>query len=145
MPRKVKEWIGKKPGSIPPVSVKLRIDKRETKDDHPICHICGTAIKVGESKHYDHKEELRKETEVTGPLNRESNIFPTHAACNTSKAVIDNKIKAKENRQRARHTGVKKPKGKIQSPGFAKSEKRTKIDKSAMPALGFRPMFKVKT
>lgn len=128
MPRKVTEWIGPKPDTRPPTSVKLRIDKRESDDDgNVICNICDLPIKVGESKHYDHGIELRKETATTGPLNRESNIFPVHAHCNMGKAYQDNKQKAKENRVRARHTGIKRPSGKLQSRGFAKVEKKSRL------------------
>jgi len=136
MPRTVKEWIGKNDDSKAPPRVRQRChDRAEGK-----CHICG--LPIGRKKwELDHIIAL-----INGGENRESNLAPAHITCHKTKTDKDKKTKAKIAKARGRHTGANQPKGNIQSQGFAKSAKKTKIDKSAIPPLYYRPMFrKVKT
>lgn len=133
MARATKEWIGKTDDSKAPPRVRQRIYDR----DGGKCHICG--LPIGQKKwEADHKLAL-----INGGENREKNLAPAHVPCHKSKTRKDVATKAKIAKQRGKHTGAIQPKGNIQSPGFAKKQPKPKqIDKSAIPPLAPRAMFK---
>jgi 5-methylcytosine-specific restriction protein A len=132
--RSVKEWIGKSDDSKPPPRVRQRIfDASGGK-----CHICGLPL-GGKKWEADHVLAL-----INGGQNRESNLSPAHVPCHHDKTKKDVAQKSKTAKIKGKHTGAIQPKGQIQSKPFAKSEKRAKIDKSVLPPLSFRPMFKTK-
>lgn len=125
MPRSVKEWIGKTDDSKAPPKVRQRIyDKSQG-----ICHICQLEIKPTETWHLDHVLAL-----IEGGENRERNLAPAHSHCNLKKGQEETKRKAKVNRTRRKHIGIKKTGPKIQGRGFEKVQKTQKIDKSAVDA-----------
>ena len=118
MARTVKEWIGKTDDSKAPPRVRQRIFDRET----GICHWCRQPISKGGFE-CDHIIAL-----INGGENRESNLGPVHPHCHKLKSAQDVKEKAKVQRTRQKHTGAKKPAGKIQSKGFDKKERKEKLD-----------------
>ena len=119
--RSVKEWIGKNPDHRPPPTVRVRIFDRAG----GACHLCKLAIKAGETWHCDHVKAL-----ADGGENRESNLAPAHADCNMAKAAGEKKRAAKATRSRAAHIGAKAEPGvKIQSVGFPKPERPSKLSK----------------
>lgn len=134
MPRETKPWIGKNDDSKAPPRVRQRVyDKYDGK-----CWICGLPI-AGKPWELDHKIAL-----INGGENAEENLAPAHKTCHKHKTAKDVAQKAKAAKIRGKHTGAIQPKGQIQSRGFAKAEKRTKIDKSALPSLAPRQLFKPK-
>jgi len=129
MPRSVKEWVGKTDNHMPPASVRQRILDREGGR----CHICGGAID-GKGWHADHVPPLKD-----GGENRESMIRPAHDKCHrllTAKQAVE---RAPIERKKLKHTGAKRPAGRIRSAGFAPSPK-PKTPKQALPP---RMMFAV--
>ena len=134
MPRSVKEWIGKSDDSkVPP-----RVRQRVYDTHNGRCHICG--LPIGKKKwECDHIRAL-----INGGSNREINLAPAHVTCHKDKTDKDKRQKAKTAKIRGKHTGAIQPKGQIQSRGFAKAEKRTKIDKSSLPTLAPRQLFRPK-
>ncbi len=105
------------------------------------CEGCGALIK-GKKFHVDHTiadglvlDKKRKLTAADGKL-------LGIECCHAPKTKEDVKVIAKAKRVEARHLGITKPKGAIQSPGFAKTEKtRNGVDKSAIPPLPRRALF----
>lgn len=134
MPRAVSEWIAKHDDQAIPPRVKLRIFER----DGWACHICKQPIKVGETWQADHVIAL-----ANGGEHRERNLAPAHKHCHVAKTVIDVKVKAKIARVKKRALGITQPKGKMQSAGFAKSDKPKRgVDKSGLPPLPPRQLYR---
>lgn len=71
-----------------------------------ICAICGLKIHAerGERWDIDHAKPLHM-----GGANDESNLVPAHKFCHQRKSAGENSERAKSDRVRARHIGVKKP------------------------------------
>lgn len=128
-PRPVKEWIGKRPESAAPPKVRQRVRDR----DGGICRLCSTEIKDIESFELDHIIAL-----INGGENREENLSAVHAHCHKDKTARDVAEKAKVAAMRQKFTGAKRPAGKLQGPGFHKSEKNREVTKVALPP---KPMF----
>ena len=118
MARSVPEWIGKTPDTRVPPRVKQRIYDRA----NGICHICCLPIKTGETWHAEHVIAL-----IEGGENREGNLKPAHAHCNFAKASGEKTRKSKVAKVRQKHTGAIKPKGDIQSRGFEKAPRPSKL------------------
>lgn len=134
MARSVKEWISKHDDQAIPPRVKLRIFER----DSGACHICKQPIKVGETWDADHIIAL-----ANGGRHAEANLAPAHKHCHVAKSVIDVKVKAKIARVKKRDLGITQPKGKIQSAGFAPSDKPKRgVDKSQLPPLPPRKLYR---
>lgn len=123
MPRKLPEWVGATPDSAVPPRVRRRVYDRYI----GICHICGLAIN-GKKWAADHVIALIAEGE-----NRESNLKPAHIKCNLAKAAIEVAEKAKVAAIRAKHSGAKRPEGKMQGAGFQKAEKPQPSRKATLP------------
>lgn len=126
-PRPVKEWVGRRPESMPPPKVRQRILERE----NSTCHICkGRIDKPG--WHADHVPPLKD-----GGENRESRIKPAHAKCHrllTAKQAVE---RAPIERKKLKHTGAARPKQSIKSRGFDKKARSPK--RSLPPRSIYRP------
>lgn len=103
MPRSVDEWIGKTDDTKIPTRVRLRVFFRED----GICHISGRKIRPGEPWDCDHKIAL-----ANGGEHRESNLFPALRDKHREKTKGDVAEKATTARQRAKHLGISRPKGR---------------------------------
>jgi 5-methylcytosine-specific restriction protein A len=67
------------------------------------CHLCGLKIKVGEKWDADHIIPLWR-----GGEDGESYMAPAHIHCHADKSAADAPVKAKTDRVRAKHLGIKK-------------------------------------
>lgn len=135
MARPCPEWIGKHDGVNIPPRVRQRIFDR----DGGVCHLCKLPIKPGETWQADHVVAL-----INGGEHRETNLAPAHSHCHVGKTVLDVKEKAKVAKVRGKHTGAIRPKQSIKSAPFAKSEKRPRIDKSALQPLPLPPLMRTR-
>ena len=106
-PRPTKEWIGKRPESMPPPRVRQRVF-----DAHNgTCHLCGLPIKAPmESWDLDHRTAL-----INGRENVESNLAPAHKHCHLAKTAADVAEKSKVAKVRQKHTGARRPKQTLRS------------------------------
>ena len=68
------------------------------------CCICHLPIKVGDKWIIEHIKPL-----WLGGADDETNMFPAHERCAIAKTIGEAPIKAKSDRQRAKHLGIKKP------------------------------------
>lgn len=98
--RSVKEWIGKTDDTPAPPRVRLRVFERH----HGVCYLSGRKIGPGEAWELEHIVAL-----CNGGENRESNLAPALVAAHKVKTAADRKLKAKDDRVRKRHAGIKKP------------------------------------
>lgn len=98
--RAVPEWIGRTPESRPPPRVRRRIFDRH----NGICHISKRAIRPGDEWHCDHIVAL-----INGGENREGNLAPALKYPHREKTARDVAEKAKIERIRKRHLGIKRP------------------------------------
>lgn len=88
-----------------------------------ICHLCGLPIQAGQKWEADHVKPL-----WCGGEDHESNMAPAHVKCHSDKSKADAAPKAKTDRQRANHLGIKANfVKKIQSRGFTKHNNPSKI------------------
>ncbi len=69
-----------------------------------VCHLCTRKIAVGEKWHIDHIKPLWLGGEDVG-----SNMAPVHTECHVEKTGDEHTVRAKGDRVRARHLGIKKP------------------------------------
>ena len=113
--RSVPEWIGKSPDSKIPDHVKLRIWARE----EGRCWITGRKIMPGDAFDWEHKIALSLWT-GEGHGNRESNIAPALRDKHKLKTKQDVATKAKSDRVRKKHIGIRKP-SRLRSKGFDKA------------------------
>lgn len=100
MSRKVEEWIGKTPDTPAPPRVRLRVFERH----NGICYLSGRKIMPGDKWQLEHPQAL-----INGGENRESNLAPALVEPHKVKTAKDVKQKAKNDRVRKRHLGIKKP------------------------------------
>jgi 5-methylcytosine-specific restriction protein A len=120
--RTVKEWIGKTDNSMPTGPVRQRILEREKGE----CHICGGRID-GKGWHADHVPPLKD-----GGENRESKIKPAHEKCHRLLTAQQAVERAPVERQKMKHTGAIRPKGRIPSPPRAERTQRASLPPRAM-------------
>jgi 5-methylcytosine-specific restriction protein A len=106
--RAVDEWIGATPDARIPDRVRLRVWEREGGR----CHISGRKIMPGDAWEMDHKIAL-----CNGGEHRESNLAPALRAKHREKTAADVKERAKVDRIRKRHLGIKKPSKLGKPPG----------------------------
>lgn len=125
MPRSIKEWKGKTDDAMPPPRVRTRIYER----GGGRCHVCGKDL-TGKKWATDHVKPLAFEG-----TNTEGNLAAICTPCHVLKTGEEAKRRAKADRQAAKHTGAKRPAGKMQSRGWGRVEKTGKIDKSVLPTL----------
>lgn len=98
--RAVDEWIGKNDDTPVPPRVKLRVFNAYG----GVCYLSGRKIMPGERWEVEHKLALS-----LGGENRESNLAPALAAPHKVKTASDMKQKAKNDRVRKKHLGIRKP------------------------------------
>ena len=103
MPRSVPEWIGKTHDTPIPTRVRLRVFERFS----GCCHISGRRIRPGEAWEIDHIVSL-----ASGGEHRECNLAPALVVPHKVKTKQDVALKAKINRKKAYHLGLKKKKSR---------------------------------
>lgn len=103
-----------------------------------ICALCGGEIQSGEKWIDEHLRALG-----LGGTNDIENRAPVHVACAKAKTNNEDIPRiAKAKRQKMASLGIKRePVQKLKSAGFAQTEKKRAIDKSAIPQLPRRAMF----
>jgi len=100
MTRSVPEWIGKTDDAKVPASVKVRVfEKYEGR-----CYLSGVVIRAGDAWELEHILAL-----CNGGEHRESNMAPALVAPHKDKTRADRRLKAKNDRVRKKHLGIKKP------------------------------------
>ena len=107
--RSVPEWIATHDDAPIPPRVRDRIFIR----DGGKCHISGRKIRPGEAWEPDHIVAL-----CNGGEHRENNLAPALVIPHRAKTKIDRRIKAKNDRVRKRHLGIKKRKRTIPGRKF---------------------------
>ena len=100
MSREVAEWIGRTDDAAIPPRVRLRVFER----CGGVCHLSGVRIKAGDQWDCDHVVAL-----INGGEHRERNLAPALRVEHRKKTAADVKQKAKNDRVRKRHLGIKKP------------------------------------
>ena len=100
MTREVAEWIGRTPDTPAPPRVRLRVFERY----NGLCYLSGRKIMPGDKWQLEHPHAL-----INGGENRESNLAPALVDAHKVKTAEDVKQKAKNDRVRKRHLGIKKP------------------------------------
>lgn len=98
--RSVDEWIGKTPDAKVPDRVRLRIFEREGGR----CHLCGRKITPADQWDLDHVVAL-----ANGGEHRETNLAPAIRAKHREKTAADVAERAKVDRVRKIHLGLRKP------------------------------------
>lgn len=110
--RTTDEWIGATPDTaIPP-----RVRRRVFLAHGGICHIAGRKIQAGEAWDLDHVIAL-----INGGENRESNLAPALRDKHREKTAADVAEKARIDRIRNKHLGIKTAKSRP-IPGSRASE-----------------------
>lgn len=100
MMRMVPEWIGKSSDSSIPARVRLRVLEAHG----GVCYLSGRKIMPGDKWDVEHKLAI-----CLGGENRESNLAPALKAAHKVKTARDVAQKAKNDRVRRRHLGIRKP------------------------------------
>ncbi len=98
--RQVDEWIGKHDDQAVPDRVRLRVFQNA----NGVCHLSDRKIRPGEAWELEHKLALS-----LGGEHRENNLAPALVAPHKAKTAADRRMKAKDDRVRKRHLGIKKP------------------------------------
>jgi 5-methylcytosine-specific restriction endonuclease McrA len=98
--RSVEEWIGKTDDTPVPPRVRLRVFEKY----NGVCYLSGRKILPGDAWEVEHIKALS-----LGGEHREGNMAPALVAPHKAKTAIDRKMKAKNDRVRKRHLGIKKP------------------------------------
>ena len=100
MARTVEEWVGASDDAKIPDRVKLRIWARE----EGRCYLTGKKIRPGEAYEFEHKLAL-----CLGGEHRESNIALALKDAHKAKTAEDVAARAKSDRIRKRHLGIRPP------------------------------------
>jgi len=98
--REVPEWIGKTDDDAIPARVRLRVFAAH----NGICHLSGRRIRPADAWDCDHIVAL-----ANGGEHRERNLAPALREKHREKTAQDVKQKARNDRVRKRHMGIKKP------------------------------------
>lgn len=106
--RTTQEWIGKTDDARPPDYVRLRVFNKYD----GICYLSQRKILASDTWDLEHIHAI-----CNGGENCESNMAPAMTAPHKIKTKADRAIKAKNDRVRKRHIGIKKP-STFQSRGF---------------------------
>lgn len=109
--RSVEEWQGRTDDSMPPPRVKDRIRDRQGNK----CALTGVALGPGVKVQYDHIVPL-----WLGGSNTESNLQAVTDTAHKAKTKAEATVRAKCNRTRKKHLGIKSEK----SSGFNQRFKR---------------------
>ena len=100
MSRAVPEWIATHDDQAVPPRVRARVFIR----DGGVCHLSGRKIRPGEKWELEHIVAL-----CNGGEHRESNLAPALVEPHKIKTRADLRVKAKNDRVRKRHLGIRKP------------------------------------
>ncbi len=98
--RQVEEWRGKTDDTPIPARVKLRVFEKY----NGVCYLSGVKIRPGDKWEIEHVQAL-----CNGGEHREENMAPALVGAHKAKTAADRAIKAKNDRVRKRHLGIKKP------------------------------------
>lgn len=98
--RSVEEWVGKTDDSAIPARVRLRVFLR----DGGKCWLSGRQIRPGDRWELEHKVAL-----CNGGRHSEDNMAPALAAPHKAKTAADRREKAKNDRVRKKHLGIRRP------------------------------------
>lgn len=107
--RSVSEWRGKNDDSPIPERVRVRVFERLSGR----CFLSGRIIRAADAWQCDHMLAL-----CNGGEHREFNLVPVLVAPHKIKTAQDRKLKAKNDRVRRRHLGIKKRKRTIAGRKF---------------------------
>ena len=116
MSRGTPEWVGKDDDSAVPARVRLRIFERYK----GVCYLSGIKIRPGDAWELEHVVAL-----CNGGAHAEHNLAPPLVAPHKIKTRADRRVKAKNDRVRKRHLGIRKP---SRFPGSRDSRLKKKID-----------------
>jgi len=97
--REVPEWVGKHDDTKVPPHVRARIFDRYK----GVCYLSNTVIRAGDAWEVEHILAL-----CNGGEHRESNMAPALVAPHKDKTRADRRVKAKNDRVRKKHIGIKK-------------------------------------
>ncbi|AVX04288.1 hypothetical protein MXMO3_01763 [Maritalea myrionectae] len=114
--RATEEWIGSSPDAKVPDRVRLRVFERH----NGICYLSGIKILPGMDWDIEHVVPL-----CMGGEHRESNMRPALRKYHKPKTAKDRKAKAKSDRIRKKHLGIRKP---SRMPGSRNSKFKRKLD-----------------
>jgi len=98
--RQTDTWRGKTDNAKVPAYVRLRIFNRE----NGICHISGRKITAADKWELEHKVAL-----CNGGTHSEDNLAPALVKPHQAKTALDLAQKAKNDRVRKKHIGIRKP------------------------------------
>jgi len=114
--RALPEWVGETPDTSIPQRVRLRVwDRYEGR-----CHRCERKIPTGDAWIIEHLLAL-----ILGGENRETNLRLTCSWCKPLKDAEDVAAKSASNKTKAKHLGIKQPKGPPMMGTKASGWKRT--------------------
>lgn len=80
-----------------------------------VCYLCGQKIHVGQRWDVEHQRPISM-----GGADEETNMAPAHVDCHAVKTAEEATLRAKADRQRARHLGIRST-PRLQSRGFDKA------------------------
>jgi 5-methylcytosine-specific restriction enzyme A len=120
MARTLPEWIGKTDDSMPPDRVKDRIRERQGN----ICAVTGVPLRPGVKVQYDHIVPL-----WLGGSNCERNLQAITEEAHKQKTKAEATVRAKCNRTRKKHLGIKKSKSPLTSPRWKKRMDGVVVDR----------------
>ena len=113
--------------------VYAQIVKRALHPQHGIiCEGCGMVL-GSKPYHVDHTKPDGMEVDKSRKLTADDGKLLGVECCHAPKTKQDVADIAKAKRREARYLGMKKPVGKIKSPGFAKSPKPDRAPKQDLP------------
>lgn len=115
--RTVPEWIGATPDAAIPARVRLRVFDRFG----GVCQLTGRKIMAGEAWDVDHIKPLSM-----GGVHAEANLQPVLRDAHRAKTAAEAPARAKADRMRAKHLGVKKSSRPM--PGSKASGLRKRMD-----------------
>lgn len=116
--RTVDEWIGKTPDTAVPGRVRARVFSRFG----GVCQLTGRKIMPGDAWDLDHTKPLHM-----GGENREANLQPVLREAHRNKTASEAPARAKTDRVRAKHLGIKRRKGPPM-PGSKASKWKRRVD-----------------
>lgn len=115
MSRSVDAWVGKSDDARIPARVRLRVFERH----NGVCFLSGRKITASDKWELDHLLAL-----CNGGTHSEENLVPVLRDAHKIKTKADVKQKAKNDRIRKRHLGIRKP---SRFPGSRNSQWKIKI------------------
>lgn len=120
MARSVTEWVGRTDDAMPPPRVKDRIRERQGNK----CALTGVSLGSDDKVQYDHITPL-----WLGGRNAESNLQAVTAEAHKVKTKAEATVRAKCNRTRKKHLGIKSDKRSGFNTRFIKKMDGSVIDR----------------